>query len=165
MGEFLRFIGKWSGSGYVLPPINVNYGEEISITPFGTPKGIIYNFSSKTWIAGSDYQTRPMHTEIGMMKLRNLEAGNFAVELMLTHPFGLCEVDCGQAIGSEILLESTNFIRTPTNTNIKIDKVRRRYWLEGDTLKYQLYLTVFGGQENLHLQGELTRVTEQTLYN
>lgn len=67
MAEVYRIVGKWLGSGTVVTR-NIPYSEEISIVPFGTPNGAVYNFTSKTWAPQGDYDTTPMHTETGILK-------------------------------------------------------------------------------------------------
>ena len=150
-------IGIWRGSGLVLP--SFAYEEELSLILFGTPVANQINFSSRTWKSGSSYQDSPMHSEFGMLKVMySQESADIRAELLLTHPFGMTEIETGEFNEGVLELRTFNISRSPTATNAIVEGIRRRFWIEGDRLKYELYLKVVDKDEYLHLQAELIKV-------
>eukprot|EP00361_Fabrea_salina_P006425 CAMPEP_0202439352 /NCGR_PEP_ID=MMETSP1345-20130828/36118_1 /ASSEMBLY_ACC=CAM_ASM_000843 /TAXON_ID=342563 /ORGANISM="Fabrea Fabrea salina" /LENGTH=158 /DNA_ID=CAMNT_0049053879 /DNA_START=343 /DNA_END=819 /DNA_ORIENTATION=+ len=152
--EGMRFLGKWKGFGQVLPN-RIEYEELLCIDTFGTPKAKCINWRSNTWKQGGTYDKNPMHTEIGMMKVFPKEQGILGVELMLTHPFGLVEVETGEVSDREMTLQTTHLGRTPSVERPNVVSVRRNFWLEEGVLRYQMFLTTLEKPEFLHLEAEL----------
>ena len=131
--------------------IGVNYAEEFTVTPFGVPNGQCYQWISRTWKA--EDESFPMHTEIGMLRAKDLN-----VELMLTHPFGLVEVEHGSFVENQLSLQSSGIARTTTCLNPKVTHVRRQLSFLDDTLSYQLFLTLVDREEFLHLEASLSKL-------
>lgn len=149
------FLGVWRGNGVVLPEIA--YEEELSLEVFGTPVAKQIRFASKTWRAGGNYEESPMHTEFGMMKVMFRDENNAAVELLLSHPFGMTEIETGEYTNGALELRTFNISRSPTASNAIVEGIRRRFWLENNTLRYELFLKLIGREEYLHLQANLVK--------
>jgi hypothetical protein len=149
-------LGVWKGSGTVLPEFR--YEEELNLSLFGTPVAQQILFSSKTWKAGSSYEESPLHTELGMMKIGFLDSGVVLAELLVSHPFGMTEIENGEFRDGVLEMRTWNIARSPTAAHAVVEGVRRKFWVEGERLKYELYLKVLEKDEYLHLQAELQRV-------
>lgn len=149
------FLGVWRGTGVVLP--GVQYEEELSLELFGTPVAKQVKFGSKTWKAGETYESSPMHSEFGMMKVMYRDEENASVELLLTHPFGMAEIETGEFANGILETRTFSISRSPTASNAIVEGIRRRYWLENDTLRYELFLKLVGREEFLHLQAGLVK--------
>lgn len=150
-------LGIWRGSGLVLP--SFTYEEELSLILFGTPVANQINFSSRTWKSASSYEESPLHSEFGMLKVMYVnDPVEVKAELLLTHPFGMTEIETGEFRDGVLEMRTFNISRSPTATNAIVEGIRRRFWIEGDRLKYELYLKVVDKDEYLHLQAELIKV-------
>ena len=158
MIKTLPFIGKWRGQGVVYP--SGSYEEELKIKLFGTPGGTQLTYISKTWLPGTSYNDSPLHTESGMLKLIQIDESSANLELLLSHPFGLTEIEAGEYSENSMRLQTINISRTPSSTNNIVQCVRRHFWLEGDKLRYNLFLTTEGSAEYLHLDAQLSRVVK-----
>lgn len=149
-------VGKWRGAGTIINHA-ISYGEILTISPFRTPKGQCFEWTSRTWKDPGSLEESPMHTEIGMFRAIPAE-GKFNIELMLSHPFGMNEVETGVLEDSELELRSTGFSRVPTSTNQNVTGIRRLLRVNAETLSYQMFLTLTDREEYLHLEANLSKV-------
>lgn len=152
MVENFPFVGKWTGEGSVHP--HGRYEEELNIEVFGTPGGKQLFYMSKTWLPGKNYCDFPMHSEIGMVKVMQIAEDKANIEITLSHPFGMAEIEVGQYENNSMTTETISISRTPSSSNNIVQRVRRHYWLDNGKLKYNIYLTI-NDSEHLHLEAEL----------
>ena len=159
MVESFPFLGKWKGEGIVYES-NVRYEEELDISLFGTPRGKQLIFSSKTWAHGKSYEENPMHTEIGMIRVLPQNENETNIELMLSHPFGMVEIESGNYSNGVISVQTSAMSRAPSSSNNVVTNVRRRMWIENNQLKYHLFLTLVDKPEYFHLDAALNRIIQ-----
>ena len=119
------------------------YAEELTITP--VPGRPLAHWRSTTRDAATG---EPRHAESGF--LRATPAG---LELVVAHGFGVVEVAAGSFDGDVLALHSTGLLGTATAK--RIDDVRRRYELDGETLRYDIAMAAVGVPLTHHLRAEL----------
>lgn len=143
-------VGTWRGEGTGHYPTIAafTYGEEVTFQ--ATPKPYLA-YRSRTWLLPDN---RPAHAEVGYWRC---PGGAGLVEVVLTHPFGVVEVQEGTVDGPAITLASTALAATSTAKDIT--GIERRFLLEGDRLSYQVAMAAVGLEMTAHLTAELRRVT------
>jgi hypothetical protein len=157
MLEMFPLVGIFRGTGVVLPSL-IRYEEELSLQVFPVPRSKQLHYMSKTWAQGSSYLESPMHTEIGIMKVLNLTEIRADIELMLSHPFGLTEIEAGTFENGLMEIRTTNISRTPTSKNNVVESVRRKIWINATGVRYEMFMKCVGEDEYLHLQAELAKI-------
>ena len=149
--EFL--IGTWEGTGVGIYPTidDFSYREEISfVAPPGKP---FLHYSQKTWRAeGHAEAGSPLHTECGYV--RPVEGGG--AELVIAQPSGIVEVHSGTVQGSEVSF--TSDLVAQTRTAKEVNSVDRTIRVEGDELRYEIWMGAVGRPHQLHLTAELRRL-------
>ena len=96
-----------------------------------------------------------LHAESGFIKI--LPDGKHTTEIMLTHPFSVCEIYKNavfnfddNTLEAEALTEDC-FQRGPTAKGKKITGVKRNYKIDSGKLVYDIQLAVDGGELKNHL--------------
>jgi hypothetical protein len=139
-------LGMWRGQGAGRYPTipSFSYDEELRFWHTGRPW---VGYEQRTQKDGS-----PAHNEVGYW--RPYPDGH--IELVLAHAFGIAEVQEGRIEGAVIEVRSTTLASTRT-ANV-VEAVARTFWLDGDTLRYEVRMA-FGDQPlQNHLEATLQRV-------
>jgi hypothetical protein len=141
-------LGTWSGSGEGhYPTISpFRYTEQVTFGHVGQP---FLAYTQQTWHPDT---AAPMHAEVGYLR----GVSGDAVELVLAHPTGIVEVEEGRFDGAVLELATTTVGRTTTAKEVR--SLRRRFELDGDTLRYDVWMAHADTPESHHLHAELSRV-------
>jgi len=142
-------VGTWRGEGRGHYPTisDFTYGEEVIFEV--TPKPYLA-YRSRTWLLP---ENTPAHAEVGYWRC---PGGGSSVEVVLTHPFGIVEVQEGTFDGSAFALKATSLGATTTAKDVTA--VERRFMLDGDRLSYDVAMAAVGQPLTAHLTAELRRV-------
>ena len=148
MEPLAPLIGTWSGRGH---------GEYPTIEPFDYEETISFVHPGKPFLVYTQRTTNaatglPLHGEAGYWRF--LPTG--ALELVIAHPNGLAELAEGTVDGSLIQFRSTSITGTATAKDVSV--VERDFYLDGDSLRYELRMAAMGHPLTLHLSASLTRV-------
>ncbi len=151
LNELAMLIGTWQGAGHGAYPTieSFDYVEEVTIGHVGKP---FLSYSQRTRRAGDHPEAgTPLHAESGFWR----PAGPGGVELVIAQPSGIVEIDEGTVEGSIIHLTGTTIATTATAKEVR--SVERRIEVEGNTLRYELWLGAVGQAHQLHLTATLLR--------
>jgi len=156
LGPVAALIGTWRGTGEGHYPTidDFAYVEEVEIV---WPGRHFLAYVQRTRHPGTD---APMHAEVGYV--RPIAEGG--IEFVLAHPTGVVEVEEGRVRveGPERLvveLSSTSVATTATATRVRA--LRRTFVLEGDTLRYDLWMSHGATVDGHHLRATLERVRDR----
>lgn len=152
LGALGRLVGVWvgTGEGHFPTIAPFRYREEVTFGHDGRP---VLRYAQRTWRADGD---APMHVEAGY--LRAPDAG--VAELIVAQPTGLAEVaqlDVRED-GALLVLDGARAPLARTGSAKEVADVRRRFELEGEELRYDLWMTFGGHQDEHHLRAVLHRV-------
>jgi hypothetical protein len=145
-------LGTFTGEGA---------GDYPTIDAFAYRESVTFAHVGKPFLAYAQRTTHPatgapMHAETGY--LRVLPEGR--CELVLAHPTGIVEVEEGTlergVDGSTTLELRTTAIGT-TATAKDVRSLRRRFVLDGDALRYDLWMAHADTPETHHLRASLHR--------
>ena len=148
LGQLAALLGDWYGEGE---------GQWGAGEPFRYREWVTFGHNGKPFIsymqrtAASD-DGRPLHAETGFW--RALPHGS--VEVALTHPIGVVEIETGRWEGNRLRLRSTTVSCTPTAKTVT--GLHRDFEFDGDVLSYRLRMATDGGEPRAHLAAELRRV-------
>jgi hypothetical protein len=142
-------LGTWVGGGEGDWPTSgpFRYGEEMAFEHVGEP---FLLYAQRSWAAADG---EPLHFERGFLR----PAGSGRVELVLAHPLGIVEVAEGSVSANAIDVASTAVVTTATGS--PVTEVRRRFELDGDVLRYELFMAMRDVPLTRHLKGELKRAS------
>ena len=140
-------LGAWRGEGEgQYPSITpFRYREEIRFAHNGKPF-LIYTQRTESIDTG-----QPMHGEAGYLRL----VGDGRVEFVIAQPIGYAEISLGRVDGQRIAVECTSVGRTPTAK--PVTSIRRTFWVEGETLPYELKMGMEGAPLSPHLTASFRR--------
>ncbi len=140
-------LGTWSGDGHGSYPTidSFDYHETITFGHIGKPF-LSYGQQTRHTADG-----RPLHAETGFWRMPH--PGR--VEVVLTHPTGIAEVDEGTFDGRTIRLRSRAVVLTGTAK--QVTAIERTFELDNDVLSYELSMAAVGRGLTHHLAAELHR--------
>jgi len=144
-------LGVWRGSGEGEYPTidSFRYTEELTFSHVGKP---FVAMDQKTRDAESGL---PLHAEMGYLRPQPDDT----VELVLSQPSGILEIDIGPVVttetGLELDLASIEVPRAPSAKSVT--EVRRRLVVDGDELVYETWMAAVGIPVEKHLRAALAR--------
>jgi hypothetical protein len=146
-------LGTFAGEGH---------GDYPTIEPFDYREQVTFGHVGKPFLAYAQRTAHPetgvpMHAETGYLRI----SGAGRAELVLAHPTGIVEVEEGPveptADGLVLDLASTTVGRTATAKEVRT--LRRRFVLDGDELRYDLWMAHADTPETHHLAARLRRTS------
>jgi THAP4-like, heme-binding beta-barrel domain len=148
LGRLAELLGEWRGEGE---------GQWASGEPFRYLELVTFGHNGKPFVAYAQRTTaaddgRPLHAETGYW--RALPDG--AVEVAMTHPIGVVEIETGRWDGNRLTLRTAAVECTPSAKTVT--GLERDFELEGDVLTYRLRMATDGGKPRPHLAAALRRV-------
>ncbi|XP_046688444.1 peroxynitrite isomerase THAP4-like isoform X2 [Homalodisca vitripennis] len=137
-------IGKWVGNGLGEYPTitRFKYCEELEFTSLGQP---LLNYTSRTWHAE---KKNPMHFESGFLRIK---PGTRDVAFMISHNFGLSEVEEGQVEDLKLVTTSQDIKRMSFAKDPGVTQIHREYSLQGDVLSLTLSMATTNTPLTKHL--------------
>jgi hypothetical protein len=139
-------------------------GHYPTIAPFTYRETVTFRHVAKPFLAYTQLTTHPesgapMHAETGYLRV----AGDDRIELVLAHPTGIVEVEEGtltrEGAGTLTLTLATTTVGT-TATAKDVRALRRRFVLEADVLRYDVWMAHGPTPETHHLAAELHRTVD-----
>ncbi len=147
MDSLAFLLGTWRGSGHQEYPTvdDADYEEQMTFSNAGEA---FVTYVQRAW---SPTSGATLHAESGFW--RPGDAG--ALEVCLGHPLGLTEVSEGAVSETTITLRSRSIGRTTTGE--PVSSVERRYVIEDDTMRYDLWMALDEVEMEHHLSANLAR--------
>ena len=142
-------IGVWRGRGNGRYPTiqPFEYFEEATYAP-GPGKPFIA-YSQRTRRAGADGE--PLHSEMGYIR----PAGPGKAELVIAQPTGIVEVHAGEVKANRVDFRTS--LVGLSGSAVEVAEARRRLEVEGETMRYRLWVAAVGQPMQVHLEAELVR--------
>ncbi len=142
------FFGTWEGGGAGHYPTidSFRYLERVTFDHVGKP---FLAYSQRT---RSPDDGRPLHSESGFLR----PGGPGRVEFLVAQPTGIVEVYEGPFDGQVLDIRATIIGLSPTAKWVRA--LRRRFELDGDVLRYDVWMAHAETPETHHLRAELYRV-------
>ena len=139
-------LGTWQGEGEGhYPTIEAfKYVEEVTFSHVGKP---FLAYQQRTRHGDTGF---PLHAETGYWRM----AGD-RVEVVLAHPSGILESLEGSFDQGVVELSSRSVIGTATAKSVT--ELRRRFELDGDELRYDVWMAAVGQPLTHHLRAVLHR--------
>jgi hypothetical protein len=81
--------------------------------------------------------------------------GEGRVEFVIAQPIGYAEISLGRIDGRRVDVECASVGRTPTAK--PVTAISRSFWMDGDTLRYELKMGMEGNAAIRHLTGTFRR--------
>lgn len=139
-------------------------GHYPTIAPFTYRETVTFGHVGKPFLAYTQRTTHPesgapMHAETGYLRV----AGDDRVELVLAHPTGIVEVEEGTLTREDAGTLTLTFASTTIGTTATAKDVRalrRRFELEADALRYDVWMAHGHTPDTHHLEAELHRTAD-----
>jgi hypothetical protein len=151
LGALTGLVGVWRGTGEGHYPTIApfTYREEVTFGHDGRP---VLRYAQRTWRSADD---TPMHVEAGFLRA----PVDGTVELMIVQPTGFAEVAMLRVIddAGQVALDGGHATLTRAPSAKEVLDVRRRFELDGDELRYDLWMTYAGNVDEHHLRAVLHR--------
>ncbi len=140
-------LGTWRGEGEgQYPSIKpFRYREEIRFTHNGKPF-LIYTQQTEAIDTG-----QAMHREAGYLR----PVGGGQVEFVIAQPIGYAEISLGRVDGQRIDVDCASVGRTPTAK--PVTSISRSFWMDGETMRYELKMGMEGAAAVRHLTASFLR--------
>jgi len=145
-------LGTWVGEGRGEYPTieSFAYGEEIKVWHVGKP---FLAYGQRTWALDDG---RPLHSELGYWRAQKANAsGQWRVELVLSHPTGIVEIEEGVVADTTLDLSTVTVGRTSTAK--EVTALARHFEVHGHLLTYTVAMAAVGQPLQHHLRAELER--------
>ena len=144
-------LGTFSGHGR---------GDYPTIEAFGYEETVTFGHVGKPFLAYAQRTAHPetgapMHAETGYLR----HVGDGHLELLLAHPTGIVEVEQGriETAADVVALELETTTVGLTGTAKDVRALRRRFILDGDELRYDLWMAHADTPMTHHLAARLRR--------
>jgi hypothetical protein len=151
LGVLARLVGVWRGTGAGHYPTIApfTYREEVTFGHDGRP---VLRYAQRTWRRDDD---TPMHVESGFLRA----PVDGSAELMIVQPTGFAEVALLHVVedAGQVVLDGGRATLTRAPSAKEVLDVRRRFELDGDELRYDLWMTYAGNVDEHHLHAVLHR--------
>jgi hypothetical protein len=141
--------GTWKGEGKVVD--SISYSEEATFTKI---RDTCFNYTHRT----KTLEGKPMHAETGFLRLFPDESApdTGKAELLLCHPFGVCEIEEGRYTKDLLELKTTGIIRTGTAKEPFVTELKRSITLAApNNLKYSVDMGTTKYETKPHLEASL----------
>ncbi|WP_425307281.1 FABP family protein [Ammonicoccus fulvus] len=145
-------LGTWRGEGHGEYPTiaSFDYVDEWEfVAPPGKP---FIRFIERTW----DADGQPKHTETGYLRCPSPEL----IEIIAAIPTGQAENGSGSVTVDDGLTIATDAIVLNTESAKRVDRIVRRFEVNGDELTYGMEMAAVDQPLTLHLRATLRRVTD-----
>lgn len=147
LGRLALLLGEWRGEGE---------GQWAGGEPFRYREWVAFGHNGKPFISYTQRTSamddgRPLHAESGYWRA----APDGAVEVALSHPIGVIEIEVGRWEGGRLSLRTAALDCTPTAKTVTA--LQRDFEIDGDVLRYSLRMAIDGGDARPHLTAELRR--------
>jgi hypothetical protein len=152
LAHLAPLVGIWEGTGVGdYPSIEAfAYAERVELTHGGRP---FLAYRQQTRRAGDHPDAGlPLHAETGYVR----PVGSDGLEWVIAQPTGIVEIHEGTIAGTRI--ELTGRVVAGTSTAKEVATVERRLTVEGDELRYEVWMAAVGLAHQWHLTAELHRV-------
>ena len=141
--------GVWLGSGKV--DGKVDYEEEITVKKL---KPGVYYYFQRTW----NKELGGLHSEAGYIRVfPNDSKDSGKVEFVLSHPFGVAEIEEGTYDKDSIEITSKDFIRTSTAKAPHTRGLKRSFAVKDGKLTYTVDMGSDNHEVRPHLAAELVK--------
>lgn len=158
LAHVAQLVGTWSGRGHGEYPTigSFDYVETVTFSHVGKP---FLAYTQRTRRIEADGSLGPpLHAESGYWRFPS--AGT--VEVMLSHPTGITEVELGEIeLRDGVLtarLASSHIGLTPTAKSVT--ELSRTITVHGDTLEYRLAMAAVGEPLQHHLAAALAKLPD-----
>lgn len=160
-----KLEGVWLGKGVGQFPPNVSpfeYAEELRVTKLDKPNVWEFRSATKNPITGEG-----MHVEAGFIRLVTVSnTGLGQLEMVVVHPFGLCESSKGtmNLVSMDLSCAEDGLLRVPSSTPPNVTSLRRFYQLGSDEcnreyLDFQFEMSTSETSLRNHLVSRLRRAS------
>jgi len=152
IAETAFLLGQWQGSGVGDYPTIEGF-EYLETATFGHVGKPFISYGQKTRRANTE-TPEPLHAEAGYFR----PTGSGTLEFVVAQPSGILEIHTGTVAGTSIRLRSVSVVTSPTAKEVAT--VERSIEVIDDVMRYSLFMGAVGEPHQIHLRGELRRVSE-----